>query len=39
MQLWRSAADPAHAFSRFHTGNYETLMSKPKVYTQLSSNR
>lgn len=31
MQLWRGAGNPAHPFSRFHTGNHETLMSKPKV--------
>jgi secreted Zn-dependent insulinase-like peptidase len=35
MQLWRGASNPAHPFCRFHTGNYETLMSKPKVLVQL----
>lgn len=31
MQLWRGAGNPAHPFSRFHTGNHETLMTAPKV--------
>lgn len=31
MQLWRGAADEAHPFSAFHTGNFETLMTAPKA--------
>jgi hypothetical protein len=34
MQLWRGAGNPEHPFSRFHTGNHETLMSGPKVAAQ-----
>jgi len=28
-QLWRDASNPDHPFSAFHTGNVETLMTKP----------
>ncbi len=31
MQLWRGASNPDHPFSAFHTGNAETLMTRPTV--------
>ena len=31
MQLWKATANQAHPFSKFATGNYDTLMTRPKV--------
>ena len=30
MQLWKHLSDPSHPYSKFGTGNLETLGSKPK---------
>jgi len=30
-QIWRTTADEAHPYSRFHTGNLETLITLPKA--------
>ena len=30
-QLWRSTANNSHPYSRFHTGNLETLITRPKA--------
>ena len=30
-QLWRHVSNQAHPFSRFHTGNLETLLTAPKA--------
>jgi hypothetical protein len=35
MQLWRSTANRKHPYCRFSTGNYETLMTKPKARRQM----
>ena len=34
MQLWRHTAHPGHPFTRFHTGNLDTLLHAPKVSQQ-----
>ncbi|KAL4858339.1 Insulin-degrading enzyme-like 1 [Chlorella vulgaris] len=31
LQLWKATANPAHPFSRFSTGSYDTLITQPKA--------